>query len=115
MTLEEAFLLACMRNAIRRESGLPLLVIRDAIEAELRAAQARAFSAAADRYHSDYLSIRRDVLARRRQNNPHFGLSAGSRWAVEYEARHRFDAFLATKGYRAPRGGVRYGDDLRGK
>lgn len=115
MTLEEAFSLVCARNAIRRESGLPLLIVRDAIEAELRAAQARAFSAAADRYHSDYLSIRRDVLARRRQNNPHFGLSAGGRWAVDYEARYRFDAFLDSKGYRAPRCGVEYGSNLTTK
>ena len=115
MTLEEAFLLACMRNAIRRESGLPLLVIRDAIEAELRAAQAKAFSAAAGRYHSVYLSIHHDVLMQRRQNNPHFGITTGGRWAVDYEVRRRFDAFLANKGYRAPRCGIGYGSNLTTK
>lgn len=115
MTLEEAFSLVCVRNAIRRESGLPLLIVRDAIQTELRAAQARAFSAASDRYRTVYLSIRHDVLAQRRQNNPNFGLSAGGRWAVDYEARYRFDAFLATKGYHASRSGVRYGSNLTTK
>jgi hypothetical protein len=112
MTTAEAFEIVCAKNALRRESGLPLLSVRRAVEAELRAAQMRAFAAAADRYRAVYMEMRASVIRDRRSSLGHdLGRSLSGRWRVDCEAWPRFEKFLASKGYRRPQTGVVYGKE----
>lgn len=99
----EAFRLACERNALRRESQLPLIPMSKAVEEELRRDAIRAHYAAADHYGPVYDRITRGVIeALDEERGVSFHKSAGGRWIVNLRSDREFATFLASRGFPRP-------------
>ena len=79
-TVDAAAILSSIwaKNALRRESGLPLWPVRETFERELQQARWRAHVEA--NYEATRLRVVDELRARHGEG---YGLSAGGRWVIE--------------------------------
>ena len=102
MTKAEAFTQATQKNALRRESGLPLYEVRDEMDRISYGEQLIKWRDATREYAADRQRIIDEVLAEKRaEHGPDYG--KGGMHVVFHIATQRFTAFLEVRGFRFPK------------
>ena len=93
----------CSRNALRRESGLPLLDMRAEYERGLRREAFAEYQRQRVEHQAEFKRIQAEVLAElQAEHGPRFGGSPSGHYAVNMRSEKRFVEYLSGLGIQRP-------------
>lgn len=103
MSKADLFKTATDKNALRRESGLPLLNIRAEMDKEANRLVAIGFAEASSNHAPAYAAIYEQIRGELfDEHGTDFHLSSGGQQAIRVRAATRFKDYLFGRGVRAP-------------